>query len=151
MSKVWIYQADRFLKEEEVQHISSEINEFVSSWTAHGSALAGSGRVEYGLFVVLEVDEEQAGVTGCSVDKSVHFLKALGTKYNVDFFNRLKVSFRDHEDKVRLVDREDFVALISSGMVNAETIVFNNLVQNSEELQLNWQIPFKDSWHSKVF
>lgn len=151
MSKVWIYQADRFLNDEESKNISNEIEQFLSSWTAHGSALAGSGRVVDQLFVILEVNEEIAGVTGCSVDKSVHFLKAIGTKYGVDFFNRLKVSFRDHLGKVQLVERDRFAELIQEGDVTDHTLVFNNLVLNSEELQQNWQIPFKDSWHSKVF
>lgn len=151
MNKVWVYQADRFLTSEEVINIEKDLIAFVATWTAHGSALAGRASIEENLFLILEVDERQAGVTGCSIDKSVHFLKALGQKYNVDFFDRMKVSYRSSDGQVNLVNRSNFEGLIKDGFVNADTIVFNNLVQNSEELEAKWQIPFKDSWHSKVF
>lgn len=151
MNRVWIYQADRFLASDEVNGISKDLKDFVSTWTAHGSALAGTGSVKENLFVVLEVDESLAGVTGCSIDKSVHFLKSLGQKYTVDFFDRMKISYRSTDGQVHLVNRSNFEQLIKDGDVNANTIVFNNLVQNSEEYNSKWQIPFKDSWHSKVF
>lgn len=151
MNRVWVYQANRFLTQEEADSISIDVATFVQSWTAHGSALAASGNVVHNLFLVLEVDESQAGVTGCSIDKSVHFLKTISAKYNIDFFDRMKVSFCDDKGKVNLVNRSEFENLLKSGDVNSDTIVFNNLVQNSEELKQSWQIPFKDSWHSKVF
>lgn len=151
MNKVWIYQGDRLLEENESAAIAADLTAFVSSWTAHGSALAGKATVLENLFVILEVDESQAGVTGCSIDKSVHFLKSLGQKYNIDFFDRMKVSFRLSDGTVQLVNRNKFEELIKSGTVNADTIVFNNIIQNSEELASKWEIPFKDSWHSKVF
>lgn len=151
MNRVWVYQANRFLSTQEADSIQVDLNSFVQSWTAHGSALAGSALVKDNLFVVLEVDESQAGVTGCSIDKSVHFLQSLGQKYTIDFFDRMKVSFRSTDNEVKLVNRSQFEELLKTGAIDENTIVFNNLVQNSVELESNWQIPFKDSWHSKIF
>ena len=151
MNRVWVYQADRFLSDSEVAGITTELNSFVNSWTAHGSELAGKATVRDRLFIILEVDESQAGVTGCSIDKSVNFLKSLGTTFNVDFFDRMKVSFRSDDGIVQLVNRVQFESLIQEGSVHADTIVFNNIIQNSDELATKWEIPFKDSWHSKVF
>lgn len=151
MNRVWIYQADRFLTDSEVKEVGDALADFVSSWTAHGSALAGKATVRDNLFLILEVDEEQAGVTGCSIDKSVHFLKELGRRLDVDFFDRMNVAFRDRAGKVSLVSRSKFESLVKSGDVTSDTIVFNNLVQNKEQLDLQWETPFKASWHSKVF
>ncbi|WP_164109271.1 MULTISPECIES: ABC transporter ATPase [Sphingobacterium] len=151
MNRVWIYQANRFLTDEEVRFVETALADFVSSWTAHGSALAGTGSLRYNLFLVLEVNEQLAGVTGCSIDKSVHFLKKLGQDISVDFFDRMKVSFRGNNGEVMLTDREEFESLIKKGAVTADTIVFNNLIKDSFELATQWEIPFKESWHSKVF
>ncbi|ERJ58603.1 hypothetical protein [Sphingobacterium paucimobilis] len=151
MNRVWVYQADRFLTDNEVEEINSALVSFVSSWTAHGSALAGRGQVRDKLFLILEVDEKQAGVTGCSIDKSVHFLKGLGQQFGVDFFDRMKVSFRNDAGEISLVSRGKFEELVKSEQIMADTIVFNNLVQNSEQLEKEWEIPFRESWHSKVF
>ncbi|NGM60568.1 ABC transporter ATPase [Sphingobacterium sp. SGG-5] len=151
MNKIWIYQADRFLSDKEVEEIAAELSTFVADWAAHGSALAGKGYINYNLFLILEVDETQADVTGCSIDSSVRFIKALEQKFSVNFFDRMKVAFKDATGTVRLVDRVDFEHLIRQGDVTENTIVFNNLIQQGEDLQTKWEVPFKESWHSKVF
>ena len=151
MSRVWIYQANRFLTNTEVIEINDLAQQFVSSWTAHGSALAGKAVVLENLFLILEVDEEIAGVTGCSIDKSVHFIKGLGDKFNVDFFDRMRVAYINADGKLQLASREQFQQSVKEGGVTSDTIVYNNLIQNSEDLSSNWKIPFSNSWHSKVF
>lgn len=151
MKKIWIYQADRILSQNESAQIMERVDPFISSWTAHGSALAGKGYLKHNLFLILEVDEEQAGVTGCSIDKSVHFIKSLEQEFNVNFFDRLKIAYRDEAHAIQLVDRSVFEELIKSGIVHSQTIVFNNILTHTSELESNWEIPFQDSWHSKVF
>src|SRR5690606_12739531 len=105
MNRVWIYQADRFLTDNEVADIDLLLQDFVAQWTAHGSALAGKSRVQYNLFLILEVDEAQTGASGCSIDKSVHFIKSLEQRFSVGFFDRMKVAFKDGQGKVQLVDK----------------------------------------------
>lgn len=151
MNRVWIYQADRFLTDQEVKEIDVLIAAFVKDWTAHGSALAGKGQIVDNLFLVLEVDEELARVTGCSVDKSVYFIKGLEQKFSVGFFDRMNVAYRDGAGQLQLVDRTTFSNLIKDGTVQDDTIVYNNLVQTIEEMNSKWKVPFGDSWHSKVF
>lgn len=151
MNKIWIYQADRILSQRESGQILERIKPFISSWTAHGSALAADGYIKYDLFLVFEVNEEQAGVTGCSIDKSVHFVKLLEQEFGVSFFDRLKIAYRDADHVIQLVDRSVFEELIKSGEVHSRTIVFNNILTHASELESNWEIPFQDSWHSKVF
>jgi hypothetical protein len=151
MSRVWIYQSNRFLSEAEVSEISVLTQQFVELWTAHGSALTGKVILSDNLFLILEVDEEVAGVTGCSIDKSVHFIKGLGEKFGVDFFDRMRISYFDDDGKLQLASRDEFQALVNSGAVHRETVVYNNLIQTSEELTSKWKIPFSQSWHSKIF
>lgn len=151
MSRVWIYQADRFLNSQEVNDMTALAQQFVASWTAHGSALAGKAQIVDNLFLILEVDEEIAGVTGCSIDKSVHFIQALGNQFNVNFFDRMRVAYIDAEGQLQIASREEFQEKVKSAQITADTIVYNNLVQNSEELATNWKVPFSASWHSKIF
>lgn len=151
MSRVWIYQADRFLNSQELNDMTALAQQFVASWTAHGSALAGKAQIVDNLFLILEVDEEIAGVTGCSIDKSVHFIQALGNQFNVNFFDRMRVAYIDEEGQLQIASREEFQEKVKSAQITADTIVYNNLVQNSEELATNWKVPFSASWHSKIF
>ncbi len=151
MKKVWIYQADRFFTQPELQEAQSKLDSFIAEWTAHGSQLAGKAEIKYNLFIVLTVDEEIAQVTGCSIDKSVRILKQLEEELNIGLFNRTLISYRDNENNIQLVSREVFEALCKEGEVNADTIVFNNLAQTESEFNNKWEIPFKDSWHATVF
>ena len=151
MARIWIYQANRFLSNDEGLSIKVDLDNFVANWTAHGSQLAGKAEIVNNLFLVLEVDEEVAGVTGCSIDKSVHFIKSLGDKYTIDFFDRMRVAYIDDKGTLQIASRDQFSALVKDNVVNLSTIVFNNLIQTSEEFEKNWKIPFAESWHSKIF
>lgn len=151
MKKVWIYQADRFFTQPELQEAQAKLDAFIAEWTAHGSQLAGKAEIKYNLFVVLTVDEGVAQVTGCSIDKSVRILKELEEQLNIGLFNRTLISYRDNENNIQLVSRDVFEALCKEGEVNSETIVFNNLAQTEADFQNKWEIPLKNSWHATVF
>ena len=76
-SRVWIYQADRPFEEDDIQKINDEIDRFCEQWTSHNRDLRALGGVMHDQFIVLVVDETQASTSGCSIDKSVAFVKSL--------------------------------------------------------------------------
>ena len=149
-SRVWIYQSDRAFKLEEENRILEMLNDFTSQWQAHGHALAAKGEIRHHLFIILSVDEQVVGATGCSIDKSVNLIKEIEKEFNLDLFDRFRIAYRDGENIV-CCSREEFEAQIKSGLVNGQTIVFNNLISRRKELQSSWEIPFRDSWHAQVF
>ncbi|KGE15278.1 hypothetical protein [Sphingobacterium deserti] len=152
MKRVWIYQSNRFLKTEEITRIEEILQEFVSQWTAHGSQLAGSFVIRYDLFLMLMVDEEQAMVTGCSIDKSVHLLKKIEQELGITLFDRMQVAYKTADDEeLRIASRDEFAALVKGGDVNNDTIVFNNMLTTVDEVAEKWEVPLKDSWHARVF
>jgi hypothetical protein len=94
-SRVWIYTADKSLSSIE-DSLNTDISQFVSRWAAHGSGLFGDGKIIKNFFLVLVVDESKVGASGCSIDSSVKFIKSLGEKYRIDFFNRLNMVVREN-------------------------------------------------------
>lgn len=149
--RIWIYQADRLMTAEETQEVLTKLQSFTSQWKAHGKKLAADVEVLYGLFIVLKIDESVAPPTGCSIDKSVHLLKELETQLNIDFFDRMKVAYQTENGEIRVANRDEFESLLRRGQVHEETFVFNNLVNRADELPHQWKIPFRESWHAKVF
>ncbi|MCD0488241.1 ABC transporter ATPase [Pedobacter sp. MC2016-14] len=149
-SKVWVYQSDREFTDSEVNEIQQLLNNFTSQWKAHGHQLVAKAEVFYNFFIVLTVDEASANTTGCSVDASVRVIKEIEQTYGVDLFNRFNMAYKVNE-KVVVVNKEDFETLISIGKVGPGTIVFNNLVQNLDELENKWEVSFENSWHSTIF
>jgi len=149
-SRVWVYQSNRLFTEAEAAAIAANIKAFVDEWTAHKLKVYADGALLYNRFVILAADEHQVGVSGCSIDSSVRFIKELGTQYGVDFFDRFHVAYKVGEE-VRSANREGFESLIASGTITPDTIVYNNLVDNLTDLRTKWEVPFKESWHSRVF
>jgi len=149
-SKVWIYQSTRQLEAAETAQIKQILDDFTTSWTAHNNQLKAKAEIRYNRFIVLVVDETQAGASGCSIDKSVNLMKALEKEFDLTLFDRFNIAYRDG-DTIKSVGRFEFEELIKQGQIDTETIVFNNLVPTLKDLNTLWEVPFKNSWHQQVF
>ena len=149
-SRVWIYGAERALTKEETKVVRNRAQEFVSSWVSHSKDLDAGADVLHNRFLVLAVDETQAEASGCSIDGSVNFVKSLGAEIGVDFFNRMRFSYRDEAGKIHTVGREEFKLLYSQGLLKNDSIVFDPLVKELGELRQIFERPLEDSWHSRM-
>jgi hypothetical protein len=149
--RIWIYQAERMLSTDEVTIIQKSGNEFVASWAAHGKQLRAEVIVLHNLFVIVSLDERQALATGCSIDKSLGWISALGAQLHINFIDRLQVAWLDEQKNIQLGSLNEFEALAERAEIESDTLVFNNLVFNGEELKNNWLIPAKESWHNRYF
>jgi hypothetical protein len=149
-SRVWVYQSDRKLTDAETLQAQVLLDNFTTGWTAHNNQLLAKAEIRYNRFLILFVDESQAGASGCSIDKSVNFMKQLEQHFGINLFDRFNLAYRDGEE-ILSVPRHQFEGLLKAGKINTETIVFNNLAQNLTELQTKWEVPFKESWHIQLF
>jgi hypothetical protein len=144
-SRVWIYQSNRLFSLSEALDIEAAINEFCEEWTSHGAEVKAFGNLFFGQFVVLMTDETAGGVSGCSTDSSVRFIKDLGNRYRVDFFDRMNLAFVVKE-KIQVLPLAQLQYATDNGFITSETLYFNNLVQTKKELENNWIIPVNNSW-----
>lgn len=147
-SRVWVYQSSRLFFLSEALEIEEWLNKFTAEWRSHGDKVEAYGNLFFGQFLVLMADETEAGVSGCSTDSSVRFVKSLGEKYGVDFFNRTNLAFVV-KDKIQLLPLNQLAYAVQNGFVDGDTLFFNNLVQNKKELEEKWIVPVKESWLSK--
>lgn len=148
-SKAWVYQANRSLTEAEVIAIDEALARFTQAWVAHNVALKAFGKVYYNRFIVLLVDETQQQATGCSIDKSVKFLQELEDQLGLQLFDRLLLAY-EMDGQVKTVHRNDLEEALQKGELQADTMVFNNLIQTKQAFENNWRIPFKDSWAAQL-
>ena len=150
-SRIWIFQADRPLNDEEISYVQEKMTPFMQEWAAHGNALYGDFKVEQRLFLIVGADEKKSPTSGCSIDALTHKIKELGAALNVDFFNRLAIAYEPSANDIELVSMNDFKQKIASNEVNFETIVYNNLVNTNADLANNWRTKAKNSWHVNLF
>jgi hypothetical protein len=148
-SRVWIFQANRSFSEDELEQIQPKILAFLKDWTAHGQALQAAFEIRYNRFIVLGLDESQASASGCSIDKSVHFIQSLEKEYNVDLLDKMNVNFKSGEF-VAHKPLLDFKKMVKQKAVSPQTIVFNNLVNTKAEYKEFWEVPMTESWHNRL-
>jgi hypothetical protein len=149
-SRLWIYQANKFLTEEEQKTISEEISEFIKGWASHGNELYGDFSIQNDLFLMVGADESKSPTSGCSIDSLTRKVQEIGDKMKIDFFNRLNIAYEDPSTKIHLVSLGEFKNLMSSDTITGQTTVYNNLVETVADLDENWRTKVKDSWHTNI-
>lgn len=149
-SRVWVYVSNRPLSADETAFVQRNLDAFCAQWTAHNHALKARAEVFEGQLLVLMVDETQAGASGCSIDKSVHFLEALGQEIGADFFERMRFGWVDSSGQLQFHGKPEFAQLVQSGQITPDTLVADTLVQTKRQLTEKWLVPFSKSWHKRL-
>ncbi len=144
-SRIWIYQSSRTFSSTEKKQLSAGLKELCEQWSAHGTPLHTSFTVEFDQFVIMAVDEQQHGASGCSIDGSVRYLKSLQNELGLDFFDRSEIAFL-HNDKISLYPLTELKSLFESRTLSPDTITFNNLVNTKDEWTADWKQPVRSSW-----
>jgi len=149
-SRIWVYQSNRELREDEVVEMSHKLKRFIEEWTRHGDDLKGSFQIKYNHFIILAVDESFNQVSGCSIDASTHVFKNFEQEYQLELLNKLNTAFK-YGEHINVVSLGDFQKYVKESKILPDTTVFNNMVQTKKELDLLWEIPASKSWHSRYF
>ncbi|MCG8390978.1 MAG: hypothetical protein MJA30_35845 [Cytophagales bacterium] len=149
-SRAWVYQANRKLNPTEEDSIHQLAQEFLGSWAAHGAALRASFKIMHNQFLVILVDENHNMASGCSIDASVHFVQQLEHHLGLNFFDRTKVAFILN-DEVFLESLNDLKNKVNEGTIRKNTLTFNNLVRNKQELEEQWLVPAEQTWLGRYF
>ena len=147
-SRVWIYQSSRCFTLNEALEIEESLGAFSNQWSSHGAEVTAYINLFFGQFLIFMSDEKKVTVSGCSTDTSVRFVKSLGEEFQVDFFNRTNLAFFIN-DKIQLLPVSQLQYAFENGVINGDTLYFNNLVLTKKELEELWIVSIKNSWLSK--
>lgn len=149
-TRLWVYLAERPLNEQETAFAQQALDAFARQWTAHNQALRAKAEVFQHQIVLLAVDESQAEASGCSIDKSVHFLEELSARMGIDFMDKMRFAWADGE-QWQVCGRSEFAHLLQQNRISGDTIVANTLAPTKAALIDNWLAPLEKSWHKRLF
>ncbi len=149
-SRIWIYQCSRPLSPKEKTEILEKAIGFTRTWSAHGNDLQAGAEIMYNQFLILSVNEEENGASGCSIDKAFKFIQELERDYGISWLDRSKLAFYI-DNEVYLTPTSELKLKIDTGTITKDTLIFNNLVDKKGDLKHKWIIPAKDSWIKKYF
>lgn len=144
-SRVWIFQSHRPMTPEESEVVESQLRQFTEKWAAHGSPLKTSFTLKFNQFIVLAADESHQAPSGCSIDSSVRVLKELEQSLDLQLFNRNFIAFKTGE-QVSLVPMQNLKQKFQDGILNADSLTFNNLVASKAEFERSWLTPVRNTW-----
>jgi hypothetical protein len=149
-ARIWVYQANRQLTDNEVVTIDNYLKPIVGQWAAHGASLLASAKVLYNRFVIIALDQSQNDASGCSIDASTRWFKELGEQLNIDFFDRSQAYFDGDEIKTFSVFQSK--KAIENELISPETIIFNNIsLATLGDLSNKWQMKAIDAPTLKRF
>jgi hypothetical protein len=148
-ARVWVYQANRNFAKAESVHIQQVLENQIDNWAAHGAGLSGAVKVFFNRFIIIALDEHQNAASGCSIDASTHWLKELASEMSLDFFDR-SITFW-HNDELKSIELPQIKNFIEEGIITPDTIIFNNLVVNLDEIKNKWQTRASESWMKRFF
>jgi phage host-nuclease inhibitor protein Gam len=149
-SRVWIYQANRKLTNEEAGIITETLKASLDNWDAHGKPLTASGKIFEHRFVVIAVDERDELPSGCSIDKSVHWLQEIGQRMNIDFFDR-SLAYLDANNEVQTIPVPKIKQAVADEVIEPSTTIFDHQVATKAQWMTRWKIPASNSWLNRYF
>lgn len=149
-ARVWIYQANRNFSDEEVGILTETLKAALENWEAHGHPLTASGKIFEHRFVVIAVDESKELPSGCSIDKSVHWLQEIGSRLNVDFFDR-SLAYLDDNNHVQTIPVPKIKQAVTDQIITPFTTIFDNQVTTKAQWMKRWKTPASGSWLNRYF
>lgn len=146
--RIWIYTLSKELNDAQLLDFKTRCKEFVKNWTAHDVSLDASFELYENRLLIFKVNEVKYNASGCSIDKQLRFVKDLEQTFGVELLNRLLVAY-EADSKVQVTSSSKLKELLSSNIINADTLVFDNTITQSGQLHDQWKQPLKNTWLSK--
>ena len=144
-ARVWVYKTARDLSQAEQNLVRDRGAAFTGTWAAHGDPLDAAVDILHNRFVVVAVDEEQALASGCSIDKSVGFIKSLEHDLNLMLTDRMVLVY-EGPNGITSCRLQALPELLKEGSITADTVVYDDLVPTLGDLRTRFAMPLRATW-----
>ena len=150
-ARLWVFAAERPLEGAARDQLLADVDAFLDHWNAHGMPLTCGRDLVHDQFLMVAVDEQAAGVSGCSIDALTRGLREHERRLGMALLDNGPVHYRVTEGVSR-VSRAGFHALAEAGTVTPDTVVFDNTVPDLGAVRVGrWETPARGAWHGRVF
>jgi hypothetical protein len=146
--RIWIYTLSKELNNDQLVEFKNRCQSFVNTWTAHDVSLDASFELYKNRLLIFKVNESNYNASGCSIDKQLRLIKELEQLFSIELLNRLLVAFEKNNEVV-IVKQSQIAELLMSKEINEDTLIFNNTILQSSDLENNWKQPLHKTWLSK--
>ncbi len=149
-SKVWMYQADRLLTDQDKKVIYEIAEVFLNQWESHNIPVKGSIDALNNFFVRIAAFTDEPNMCGRAQDAQVRLAKEIELELGIELTNRLLLAF-EIEGETEIIHMNDLANEIRQGRINSDSNFYNNLIQCKQDFDASWVLKAGESWLSKYF
>lgn len=143
---VWIYQASRRLSAGEQQELLASGREFCANWATHGKPLDAAVFLIDGLFVIVKVNSALMAASGCSIDKSLQWIRSMEQQFSISLLDRMQVAWMDGDGQIHHAGLNEAKNAYANASLNANCRVFIHSITSGSDLKIAWLQPLSQSW-----
>lgn len=142
-SRIWIYASPISLNNENQIYISKLLSNHLDSWQAHQAPLKAAYKILDNHFIVIALDENIAGASGCSIDTLQHKIQEIENYLDISLTNRLNL-FCLIDNIIQCIPSSEL-----SKFANKETLFYDLTIQKKSDLN-SYLKPIKEGWCSRL-
>jgi len=145
-SRIWVFGSDKPLTEEGTTALLDGVDAYLADWKAHGAPLTVASQFRDKRFLVVGVDQSTAGATGCSIDGLFRVLQGLEKQVGASVVGGGRVFYRAQAGTVQSTSRDEIPALVSSGAISKDTVVFDPSITDLGAFRAGFEKRATESW-----
>ncbi|MBC7841454.1 MAG: hypothetical protein H7099_04050 [Gemmatimonadaceae bacterium] len=143
-ARLWVFVAD--VPVADPAPLLSAVDGHLAQWAAHGVPLVCARDWRDERFLAIAVDEAATGASGCSIDGLFRTISRVQSQVGADLLASGRVAWRDASGAIRVASRGEFELQAGAGIVDADTRVYETLVDNVGEWRARFERPARESW-----
>lgn len=149
-ARIWVFGAEAPVDEVDAGRLLAAVDGFLMQWKAHGHPLTCARDWRDDRFLVIGVDQNTEGASGCSIDGLYRTLQGIEKGIGTTIVAGGRVFFRDAHGFVHGLSQDEFAAMARRGEVGPGTLVFDTTVTTAGAYRTAFERPASSSWHATL-
>jgi hypothetical protein len=149
-ARVWIFGTVSPVDDIDAGRMLAEVDAFLLQWKAHGHPLTAARDWRDERFLVIGVDQQSEGASGCSIDGLFRILQGLERAIGSSLVSGGRVFYRDGLQLVHSITRQEFETMAKRLEVGPDTLVFDTTLTTADAYRTAFEGPVSAGWHATL-
>ena len=138
-ARIWVYASEKALTQNQQDYILNYISEHLKGWNAHKEPLTAGVTILENYFIVVALDENKNGASGCSIDTLQNTIQKIEKELTFSLMNRLNV-FCKIEQEIHCIP-----SFKLSTVANKDTLFYDLTILAKSDLN-TYLKPISEGW-----
>jgi hypothetical protein len=138
-ARIWVYASEKALTQNQQAYILNYISEHLKGWNAHKEPLTAGVTILENHFIVVGLDENKNGASGCSIDTLQKTIQEIEKELTLSLMNRLNV-FCKIEQEIHCLP-----SFKLSTVANKDTLFYDLTILAKSDLN-TYLKPISEGW-----